>query len=288
MRILLGIEGGKGKNLAATGAVALAAQEHQVDVITAHPDIWEGNPNVQRVWDWNRAEYLADSLSVYDEVIFEDAYKNTKFLLDGCDITCAYNYMLNGMCQPVTPQVYLTKSEYLHVESMLAGIEKPILAVQTNGGYNEGYAWNRDLPLDQAVEVLNSFIEDYEIIHLRAQGQLEIEGIKHTADLSLRQSLVVLAKSSKRLLVDSVYQHAAAAMGLESVVCWVSTESIKFGYDIHTNIQANKPELKNTNRLEGFLKGLNSEPSFCPFSPTQDIFDTKKIIDALKQPIVIE
>ena len=46
MKILLGIEGGAGKNIAATGAVAIAAEEHMIDIITAHPTIWEGHATV--------------------------------------------------------------------------------------------------------------------------------------------------------------------------------------------------------------------------------------------------
>jgi hypothetical protein len=288
MKILLGIEGGIGKGIAATGAVAIAAQEHEIDIITAHPSVWEGNPHVGKVWDWNRAEYLDEAIKVYDRVIFDDPYKHTQFLLNDCDITCTYNYMLNNLCQPVKPQLFLNKAEHMFVKGLLKDIEKPIFVVQTNGGLNEGYAWNRDIPLEEAVEILNQFGEEYEIIHLRANGQLEIGGIKHTGDLNLRQSLVVLAMSEKRLLIDSVYQHAAAAMDLPSTVLWVQTEPSKFGYELHTNILCDEPALNNMNRLGGLFGGLDSDPSKCPFAKDQKIFDTQKIIESLKLSGVAE
>ena len=53
-RILLGITGGIGKGIAATGAAAIASKDRIVDIITAHPSIWEGNPNINKVYDWNR------------------------------------------------------------------------------------------------------------------------------------------------------------------------------------------------------------------------------------------
>ena len=126
------------------------------------------------------------------------------------------------------------------------------------------------------------FQEDYEIIHLRGPGQLEIGGVKHTGDLNLRQSLVVLAMSEKRLLIDSVYQHAAAALDLPSHVVWIMTEVEKFGYDMHTNIQCNEPELKNMDRLDSMFRGLWNSTDACPFGPDQKIFDTQKIIDKLR------
>jgi len=280
---LLGISGGIGKNIAATGAVKIAAEENTIDIITAHPTVWQGNPHVNKVYDWNRIEYLHEKLRDYDEVVFGDPYRHTKFLLSDCDLTCTYNYMLNKICEPVAPEVFLNKAERLHVEGLLKGIEKPIMVVQTNGGLNEGYAWNRDLPLEEAAEILNQFNEEYEIIHLRMDGQLEIGGIKHTAELNMRQCLVVLQMSSKRLLIDSVYQHASSALGLPATVLWVLTEPSKFGYEMHDNIMCNEPELKNMDRLEQLFTGLDTNTDKCPFGQDQKIFDTKKIVDSLKQ-----
>jgi len=282
MKILLGIEGGIGKNIAATGAVRIAAEGAEVDVITAHPSIWEGNININKVWDWNRVEYMSSFIKQYDRVIFDDPYRHTQFLLGGLDITAIYNIMLNDKSEPVKPDIFLNKAEHLHVAQLLKDIKKPIFVVQTNGGTENGYAWPRDIPLEEAVEILNPFAEDYEIIHLKGPNQLEISGIKHTAELNIRQSLVVLSMSTKRLLIDSIYQHAAAAMDLPSTVLWIMTEKEKFGYQLHTNIECNKPELSNTDRLDHMFKGLWNSTDACPFAPNQKIFDTKKIIDTLK------
>jgi len=191
--------------------------------------------------------------------------------------------MLNKICESVKPEVYLNKAEHMYVQALLKDIKKPIFVVQTNGGSEAGYAWPRDLPLEEAVEILQPFTEDYEIIHLRGPNQLEIEGIKHVAELNMRQSLVVLAMSEKRLLIDSVYAHAAAALDLPSTVLWVMTEVEKFGYEMHTNIQCNEPELKNMDRLDSMFKGLWNSTDACPFGPDQKIFDTEKIIESLQE-----
>jgi len=284
MKTLLSIEGGAGKNIAATGAVRVAHErEQQVDVITAWPSIWEGNPHVNKVWDWHHTEYFFDKMKDYDEVILHDPYRHTHFLLGNLDLTATWNLMLNGQAEKVKPEIYLNKAEKLAVDQALASVEKPILAIQTNGGTNEGYAWTRDIPLEEVVEVLNQFANDYEIVHLRAGGQLSIEGTKHTAELNLRQSIEVLRRSKKRLLIDSVMQHAAAAFDLPSTVLWVMTRPEQFGYDLHDNVYSNDPELKNTDRLEMLLKGLDLDATKCPFSQGQSIFDTKKVVSSLKQ-----
>ena len=171
----------------------------------------------------------------------------------------------------------------MKVREIISGFEKPIMVFQTNGGHQQGYSWSRDMPLDEAVEVLNQFNDDYQLVHLRANGQLEINGVKHTADLNIRECLVVLQESEKRLLIDSIYQHAAAAMGLKSTVVWVSTEVEKFGYDMHDNIQAYVGKLKHGERTDFIFGGLADDPDKCPFAADQKILPTKKIVDSLKK-----
>ena len=283
MNILLGIEGGIGKNITATGAVKIAAElGHKVDIITAWPNIWQGNPYVNKIWDWSRSEYLFENIKTYDKIVFDDPYRQSKFLLGETNLTGTWNYMLNEIVEPVKPEVYLTMAEDMYVKTLLQDLKKPIMVIQTNGGTEEGYAWTRDIPLEEAVEILNPFAEEYDIIHLRSNNQLEINGTMHIANLDIRQALVVLQMSTKRLLIDSIYQHAAAAFELESVVLWVMTEPEKFGHELHTNIKCNEPELRNTDRLEMLFRGLDSGLDKCPFSPGQKIFDTGLIIDKLK------
>lgn len=284
MKILLNIEGGIGKNVAATGAVKVAHKEgHQVDVLTAHPSIWLGNPNVNKILDFNSLRYFTDELKEYDKLIFHDPYREQDFIQNKSDLSATFNLMVNGKAESVKPEIYLNKAECSKVRQILSGFEKPILAFQTNGGHVQGYSWSRDLPLEEVVDVLNEFADEYELIHLRANGQLEINGVKHTTDLNIRECLVILQESDKRLLIDSIYQHAAAAMGLKSTVVWVATEVEKFGYAMHDNIQANVGKLKHGERTDFIFGGLADDPDKCPFADDQKVLDTKKIINSLKK-----
>jgi len=284
MKILVNIEGGIGKNVAATGAVKVAKDAgHEVDVLTAHPAIWLGNPNVNKVLDFGGLRYFTDELKGYDRLIFHDPYREQDFIQNKADLSATFNLLINGKAESLKPEIYLNKAECMKVREILSGFEKPIMVFQTNGGHNQGYSWSRDMPLEEVVEILNEFNDEYELIHLRANGQLEINGVKHTADLNIRESLVVLQESQKRLLIDSIYQHAAAAMGLKSTVLWISTEVEKFGYAMHDNIQANVGKLKHGERTDFIFGGLQDDPDKCPFADEQKILPKKKIIDSLKK-----
>ena len=282
MRILLNIEGGIGKNVAATGAVSVAQEAgHEVDVLTAWPQVWIGNPNVNKVLDFGGIRYFTDELKQYDRIIFHDPYREQDFIQNKLDLTATFNWLVNGEKEALKPEVHLNKAECQKVRGILSEFEKPILVFQTNGGHGQGYSWSRDLPLEEVIPLLTELQADYELVHLRANGQLEINGVKHTGDLNIRECLVVLQESEKRLLIDSVYQHAAAAMGLQSTVVWISTEVEKFGYAMHDNVTANAGQLKHGERTDFIFGGLQDDPDKCPFADGQTVLPIEQIKQSL-------
>jgi hypothetical protein len=90
--------------------------------------------------------------------------------------------------------------------------------------------------------------------------------------------------SSKRLLIDSFAQHAAAALQLPSTVCWVGNKPEVFGYSLHDNIVANefttKPELKNA-----YLSRFNIAGDLIefPYYSEDEIFNVDTIIESLSK-----
>jgi hypothetical protein len=91
--------------------------------------------------------------------------------------------------------------------------------------------------------------------------------------------------SSKRLLIDSSLQHAAAAFKLPSTVLWNATSSVIFGHDLHDNIQA-KP--KPTKSLPGsylFDYQFDANENEFPYEDDdlKDLFDVDRIIASLEK-----
>ena len=93
----------------------------------------------------------------------------------------------------------------------------------------------------------------------------------------------MLTSSSKRLLIDSSSMHIASALNLPSVVGWIGTNPKVFGYDMHTNIVANEPTKEVNIERNSYTKYLLYEDiSTLPYNNFSEIFDTQKIINALK------
>jgi hypothetical protein len=164
--------------------------------------------------------------------------------------------------------------------------QKPIMVIQTNGGpLNDQpypYSWTRDIPMDVAQQVVNSFKDYYHIIQICRNEANALQGVEVVKDqMSNMELFSLLLLSQKRLLIDSCLQHAAAALGLQSTVLWVGTSPKVFGYNMHHNIVA---QLPNTVKLPDsylFDYNFNGMVHECPLFDT-NIFDINEIIETLK------
>ena len=91
-----------------------------------------------------------------------------------------------------------------------------------------------------------------------------------------------MASSSKRILIDSALQHAAAALQLPSSVLWIGTSPKVFGYNLHNNIQAKKPEKANqliNSYTFDFQFDYNMQE--CPYMSLDQMFNIKEVLEKL-------
>jgi hypothetical protein len=148
------------------------------------------------------------------------------------------------------PKLYINQAEIYDAQTKFAK-EKPILVIQPNGGVegqpNNNYSWSRDIPPFLTEKLVKKLSNKYYIYHLCRPNQLKFEGAEQVS-LPWRESFALLALSTARLLIDSYSQHAAAALGLSSVVCWIGTKPDKLGYNL----------------FEGLLIRINSSNDVSP------------------------
>jgi hypothetical protein len=167
---------------------------------------------------------------------------------------------------------------------MLQGVTKPIFLLHTNGGgsgpKSRPYSWYRDIPVQNAIEVVNYFKNDYHIYQLGYQGQSLIPGCNKLT-LETREILAAPLFSKKRLLIDSFSQHASVALGIKSVVCWVGNKPEILGYDSHINIKpVAKPvfDTYHSSYLDDF--DISGNPVQFPYDKLK-VFDSNEIINKL-------
>tara|TARA_R110000796_G_scaffold75286_1_gene168950 strand:- start:201 stop:1079 length:879 start_codon:yes stop_codon:yes gene_type:complete len=291
MNILFQIDGGLGKSIMATAMVKVIKKRYKnsnLIVITAYPDVFLNNPNVSKVYNTNNINgfYLKYIKDQKCKIFVEDPYRNEDFILDKpiklfktwCEI---YNLRYNNE----QPEIYLTQPELDYFKPYYI-TDKPILAMQTNGGpidIGYQYAWTRDIPEPTVLEIINHYKNDYTIIHIKRKDQKVYPDVMQALD-GYRSIAILLQLSNKRLLMDSFSQHLAAALDKKSTVCWISTKPEIFGYKMHGNIKAN-PFTKEPSLHEAAYQpfSLSQDIHSIPYNDLKEIFNTNKIIESINQ-----
>jgi len=287
--VIFQIDGGLGKSIMATAILKVIKKEYKkanIIVITGYPDVFIGNPNVNKVLHQQQAVGLYKNYiqNKNTKVFITDPYSTSDFITESnhllkiwCDI---YGLKYNGEL----PEIFLSKGEKEYFAPFYK-LDKPIMAIQPNGGavgQPLKYSWTRDLPASVVNEVVDYFKNDYAILHIKRDDQLVYENTIGALD-SWRSIAIMLTMSVKRLLIDSSSMHVASALNLPSVVGWIGTNPFVFGYDIHTNIFANDPTKEINIESNSYTKHLLYEDiATLPYNNFSEIFDTQRIINALK------
>ena len=286
------IEGGIGKNILATAVVSSlksADTERNIIIVTAWPQVWFNNPDVYQIYPIGQAaNFFKNFIKDKDTKVFridpyhhEDYVLNKRHLIDiWCDLCGVKN---NGK----GPKLYFSPLELEFIKlKIFKGVTKPIFLLHTNGGgagpNARPYSWYRDLPLQNAQDVVNYFKNDYHIYQIGYEGQNLVEGANKLT-LETREILAAPLFCKKRLFIDSFSQHASVALQQKSVVCWIGNKPEVLGYNFHLNVKPNIEPVFDTlhsSYLEDFDIGGN--PVQFPYDRLK-LFDSNEIINKLLQ-----
>jgi hypothetical protein len=287
MNIIFQINGGIGKVIAGTAICASIKSKYPDDkliVVSGYPEVFLGNPNVERAYAFGQQAYFYQEYIENQEVLVlaHDPYLESKHIKHE-------EHLIETWCKlydlPVTKMVgelFLTQREIDFFSAKFVS-DKPILLLQTNGGAQADikYSWARDIPSYVVENVIYKFKDQYNIVHIRRDDQPQYEGTFGVSD-TFRALLVLIQMSEKRLLMDSFGQHAAAAFNKPSTVLWICNSPKVFGYDMHTNIEANAetttPELRNAYLGKYNIAG---DPIEFPYAKETDIFNVDQIINSI-------
>ncbi len=290
MNIIFQIDGGLGKNIMATAMVKVIKRRYKnakLIVVSGYPDVFLNNPNVDETCrlDQMQGAYLKYIKDQKVKIFVEDPYRNSAFLTNQEHLfkTWCRIYGLNYNNEQ--PEIYLTQPE-LDYFNPFYKTDKPIMAIQTNGGpigLPYKYAWTRDLPEPTILEIINYYKNDYTIINIKREDQLVYPDTMQALD-GFRSIAVLLLLSKKRLFIDSFGHHLAASLNLSSTVCWVTTKPKVFGHKLHSNVLANpfnkEPQIQHSiySPFE-----LSEDIHKIPYNDLSDIFDTNKIIESINK-----
>jgi ADP-heptose:LPS heptosyltransferase len=287
--VIFQCDGGIGKSIMATAILKVIKKQYKkanIIVVTAYPDVFVGNPNVNKVFNQQQAVgFYKNYIHNKDTKVFvADPYTTSDFITESNHLLKIWCDMFGLNYNGELPEIFLSKGEKEYFAPFYK-LDKPIMAIQPNGGavgQPLKYSWTRDLPASVVNEVVSQFKNDYAILHIKRDDQLTYENTIGALD-SWRSIAIMLTLSAKRLLIDSSSMHIATALNLPSVIGWIGTNPKVFGYDMHTNIIANEPTKEVNIERNSYTKYLLYEDiSTLPYNNFSEIFNTQKIINALK------
>lgn len=284
------IQGGLGKNVAATGLCKTIKEtypDRKLILSVSWPEVFLNNPYVDRVYPIGNSPYFyEDYIHEKDTLIFRhEPYHQTGHILKKQHLIKSWSELLNVPYENQKPEIHINWAQRGTVNFWKR--DKPVLLIQTNGGPLAGqkysYSWTRDMPYEVALTIAERYQQDYHIMQICREDSAKIPGAEHIfASMPNIQLFGALVASEKRVLIDSSLQHAAAAFDLPSTVLWIGTSPTVFGYDTHTNILANPPS-GNTKLIGAYLYDyqFTGELHECPYRDIKDMFDINQIINSI-------
>jgi hypothetical protein len=283
------IEGGLGKNIAATSLISAVKQKYQdrkLILVVSYPEVFLNHPDIHRVYRVGMVSYFYDDyIKDKDTIVFKhepyfqsDHITRKKHLIENwCDLLdVKYEKQ-----QPVLYPNMIQKDIMFNWKR-----DRPTMILHTNGGplqQDTLYSWTRDMPYGIAQAIVEKYSNRYHIIQIGRDPGHAIPGTEFiNMQLTNHELFSTLVLSDKRVLIDSSLQHAAAAMNLKSTVLWIGTSPKNFGYDLHSNVVA-KPPKGNVKMIDSYLfdysfEGIAHE---CPYMDANEMFDINDIFKSI-------
>lgn len=287
------IDGGIGKHIAATAVARCVKNNHpdrELIVVCAWPEPFINLDFVDRVYKSNVTPYFyQDYILGKDSILFKhEPYFTT-------DHVHARMPLIENWCKLYGLEYNNEKPELAfnirqrQQAHMLWQSDKPIMVMQSSGGIFNGenipaYKWTRDMPIGLMHRIVAEFKDYYNIFQVTRPNAVIPEGvIPVTGQYSTMDLITILLRSEKRILIDSMLQHAAAALELPSTVVWIGTSPDIFGYPLHDNIVANQMDsfkLPDSYLFNYNFEGVTHE---CPYKDENEMFDVEEIIDSIRR-----
>ncbi len=289
------IEGGIGKNIAATAVVETYKKsfpKRNIIVVSAWPDVWTQNSDIARFYRIGSTPYFyQDVIKGKDvEVFMQDPYRQTSHITKKKHLIETWCNMIGLEYSGATPKLDFNIREIEEGRAYIEQFkndEKPILLFQPFGGpgpdqQQHPYAWTRDIHPTQAQEIVDKLSDNFDIVHVCYEFHPHLDNVHRFHQMIGKKALFsMVAHSDKRIVIDSSLQHAAAALNLPSTVTWVATHPDLFGYNIHNNITTKKEYAKGT--IDSYMydyefTGVIHE---CPYKILDDFHDVDAIVKSV-------
>lgn len=287
--IVFEVSGGIGRNIFSTAVISAMKKQYpdrKIIVQASWPEALINNPNIYRVYRLGVSPYFyEDFIENKDTIVFApEPYKDSSYIKEEKHIVETWCNQVGLTYNGEKPELFVTPAEEVNT-IVKAKNDKPILVIQPFGGGAKShvYSWNRDIPINQAQQLVDFFSKEFNVYQLSTKEQPSLQNaIK--VDWNLRECFVLLKYAKAVVSCDSFSHHACAALNKSAVVCWISNKPSVFGYKRHVNVCAKMDDVPFCHYVDSGLQkySFGGERMYdFPFK-TINVFDLKEIVDGVK------
>ena len=208
------IEGGLGKNVAATALISTVKKkfpDRKLILVVSYPEVFLNHPDIHRVYRVGMTSYFYDDyIKDKDTVVFKhepyfqsDHIMKKKHLIENwCDLI-GIKYEKQ---QPVLYPNLIQRDVMYNWRR-----ERPTMIIHSNGGplqQDSVYSWTRDMPYGVVQALVDKYSSRYHIIQVGRHPNHSIPNIEFiNQPMTNHELFSMLALSEKRILIDSCLQH---------------------------------------------------------------------------------
>lgn len=249
-------EGGLGKVIASTAIVRRLKEEYpekRIIVVAGYPEVFQFNPNVHRVFNFNNPlNFYDDWITPESHVIKLEPYAESDYIFNRKSLIETWCNQCGVEYKDAKPELFFMDNEKeagrLYVKKITANNTKKFVLFQWCGGIipndREPMSFHetkmrmhrRTLPTQIAQEVVNRLIaKKYVVGTCQHENYPPMEGAERIF-YAIRGVLVLLHFAEGFIGIDSFLHHGAEAVGAKGVVIWGGTNPNKLGYKDQCNM----------------------------------------------------
>lgn len=248
------VQGGAGDVLAHTPMIRgfrKAYPEDNIVVLSTYAQLWESNPNVDKVLPIREAE------DIYQMLVLDYGHKNVRFfkkhfIYDAIMDTPADNaanlpeFICNvfGTEYDGKPLDYFIQDRERKVASIFMGqyknIGKPIVLLHCTGAIPSDGNFNKTNDLKDAnvkliAELVKRYQNQYIFIQIGLQGEPVVEGAIDALGMPMREAIAIIPYCRTFIFIESLFAHLSNAFQKTGVVIFQNTSPKFFGYENNIN-----------------------------------------------------
>ncbi len=302
-RVLLVTSGGIGRNIFATAVIRnlkKAYPDIDIFVMCGCPDIFQNNPNVKRVYGFDKSQHL------FEDYVFEnkesiildvEPYRHPDYLSGNKHVVECWCELLGIDCDSTKPDLFYVKNELAISQDFMTKFTKPLVLFQHTGGKApdgitpqhrvsaKDAMYRRGLTDSVIQEITDKLIADgYIVGSIQHPNQFQPKG-SELIHFPIRAVIGLIPYAEGIIATDSFLQHAAVAFNKPAVVCWAGTSPEKLGYEIHKNLRRSVCTTPECHRPNSYAFDIQSNGMMwnCPYSEVCCDYTADEIINAYKE-----